>query len=337
MHTVGSCTGLQAVNQFENITPPEVDLSDNGVTQVVLDSIHAGTLYMGTDKKGLFKSTNCGATWSKVNVGRNAKVLDSGTLWFVEIDPVDSNVLYAASLYGSDPSLFKSKNGGTDWDSLFPAGSEVAQTVDYNFFQWASMDPTDHQHLVVSFHANCKGPSGPECLAETKDSGTTWRLFKGPLGGWGEGVGPIVLGATSWLLATSQAGVYYTNNSGTSWEKVGPGIYGPLYHATNGVYYGGSDYGTQRSSDGHTWTVVSGAPNVFAVKGDGKRMFSSARNADSNTQQPYFTSPETDGAKWTAFPSPKMAHGAVRLTYDPDHHILYSANTTSGLWRMVTQ
>jgi hypothetical protein len=199
------------------------------------------------------------------------------------------------------------------------------------------MDPSDHKHLLVSFHANCKGPTGPECLAETKDSGATWHLFKGPLDGWGEGVGPIVLSSTSFILTTGQNGIYYTSDSGGSWERVGPGLYGPLYRAADGTYYGGSDYGTQRSRDGHTWTVVPQAPKVFAVRGDGKRLFSSARYPDPQTQQPYFTSAESDGTKWTPLPSPKMANGAVRLNYDTDHHVMYSANTKSGLWRVVTQ
>jgi photosystem II stability/assembly factor-like uncharacterized protein len=333
---VGACDGLGQVDQLQDITPPEADLSGNGIAQVVLDSVHAGTLFVGTDKRGLFKSTNCGASWSKVNVGRNGKILDSGTLWYVDIDPTDPSQIYASSLYGSDASLFKSKNGGVDWDSLFPPGSEIAMTVDYNFFQWASMDPTDHQHLVVSFHANCKGPNGPECLAETKDSGVTWRLFKGPLGGWGEGVGPAVLSATSWLLGTSQDGIYFTKDSGASWEKVGPGIHTPFYRAADGTYYAGSDYGTLRSPDGHTWSAIPNASSVFAVTGDGKRLFSGARLVDSK-QQPYFTSPETDGSKWSPLDSPKMSHGVVKLVYERDHRVLYSANTASGLWRMTTQ
>jgi hypothetical protein len=336
VHTVGACDGLQGVDQLENITPPGADLSSSGITQVALDGVHAGTLFVGTDRRGLFKSTNCGASWVKVNTGRNGNVLDSGTLWFVVIDPVDSNLLYASSLYGSDASLFQSKNGGVDWDSLFPKGSEIAETVEYNFFQWASMDPTDHKHLLVSFHANCKGPTGPECLAETKDSGATWRLFKGPLSAWGEGVGPIILGSSTWLLASGQDGVFYSNNSGASWEKVAQGIFGPLYRTAGGEYFGGSDYGTQHSTDGHTWKVVPNAPRVFAVTGDGKRLFSGARYLDAS-QQPFYTSSENDGTKWTSIRSPNIADGSVRLAVDADHHLLYSANTKSGLWRMVTQ
>jgi hypothetical protein len=335
-HTIGKCDGLGAIDKFEDITPSAVGLSGNGIAKVVADPIHAGTLYVGTDLKGVFKSIDCGATWTKINTGRNAKILDTGTLWFVLLDPVDPNVLYASPLYGSDPSLFKSENGGVDWDPLFPAGSAVANTVSHNFFQWASMDPTDHRHLVVSFHDNCSGPTGPECLAETKDSGATWRLFKGPLASWGEGVGPLIIGGSSFILGTSQDGIYYTSDSGATWEKVGPGIHGLPYKAVGGSYFTGSDYGTLRSPDGHSWSVVPTAPKVFEIIGDGTRMFSSSRDVQG-AGQPYFTSLETDGATWKAFASPAMPHGAVSLAYDHDHKVLYSANTSSGLWRVVTR
>src|SRR5450432_3243265 len=143
-HTIGKCDGLGAIDKFEDITPSSVGVSGNGITKVVADPVHAGTLYVGTDLKGLYKSVDCGATWMKINTGRNAKILDTGTLWFMLLDPVDPSVLYASPLYGSDPSLYKSGNGGVDWDPLFPAGSVIANTVSHNFFQWASMDPTDH-------------------------------------------------------------------------------------------------------------------------------------------------------------------------------------------------
>src|SRR5262249_28169365 len=132
-------------------------------------------------------------------------------------------VLYAGSLYGKDLTLLKSTNGGVDWDSLFPPGSEVARTVDAGgFLQELSMDPTDHRHIVVSFHANCKGAYAPMCMAETKDSGASWRLFKGPTNGWGEDSRPLVLNSTTWLYATNLNGLYYTADSGATWEKVGP-------------------------------------------------------------------------------------------------------------------
>ena len=206
--------------------------------------------YVGTDNRGIFKSTNCGADWVKINTGKGAAVLDGGTLYTVELDPTDPNLIYAASLYSSDSSLYQSKNGGVDFEPLFPPGSLVAETVEYNFFQSMGMDPSDHRHVVVTFHANCKGQYAPSCLGETIDSGKTWRLFKSPLDSWGEAASSMVFGSKSWVLATSQNGTYDTNDSGASWKKVGPGAYGAghAYRSSDGYYYTGSDYGLQRSS-----------------------------------------------------------------------------------------
>jgi hypothetical protein len=330
-HVVGACDGLGAVDHFEDITPPGVS---GGVLRVVVDQVNTGTLYAGTEKQGLRKSIDCGATWTKANTGRNAGVLDSGSLWFVLVDPVDPSLIFAAALYGSDPSLFKSTNGGIDWDSVFPPGSEVADTVEYNFFQWGSMDPTDHRHLVTTFHAACKGAYAPSCMAETKDSGAAWRLFKTPTGGWMEAAGPVVIGPTTWLLLTLMDGVYYTKDSGATSEKVAPGGGTDIYHAADGTYYLTSLFGIWRSPDAHTWTSISGSPSGTALTGDGKRMFNSIRDGSG---QPYWTAPEGDGAKWTTLASPNMPHGAVYFGYEADHHVLYSANTSSGLWRVVTQ
>jgi len=198
------------------------------------------------------------------------------------------------------------------------------------------MDPTDHKHIVVTFHNNCKGAFAGGCMAETLDSGTTWRIFMGPLPGWSEGSGPLVLGGSTFIMGTTQNGMYYTSDSGAHWEKVGPGTDHQMYHSPTGKYYAGSDYGIHQSPDGHTWTLITGSPNGYGIIGDGKRLFHSLRSSGQN-QQPYYTAPESDPTKWTPFPSPNMAHGTVYFGYDADHHVLYSANTGSGLWRMVTQ
>ena len=333
---IAACNGLGGVDELQDITPPGTDLSNNGVVQVLVHPKVAGTVYAGVDRRGLFKSTDCGASWTKVNTGRNGSLIDTGTPWSMAMDPVLPDVIYAGSLYGQDNSLLKSVNGGVDWDSLWPRGSEIASTVEYNFLQDLSIDPTDHQHVVVTFHANCKSAFGTGCMAETKDAGVTWRIFKSPKPGWQEGAGPFVLGATTWLVATVQQGFYYTGDGGETWEQVGPGANHSMYRTQDGHYYTGSDYGVNRSADGRVWMQVPGSPNGYGMIGDGKRLFHSVRNAEG-TQQPYFTSPETDGTKWTPLPSPRMSHGAVYFAYDRDHHLLYSANTKSGLWRMVTQ
>jgi hypothetical protein len=333
-HVVGACNNLGAIDHFDDITPPGSTANLSGVATVVVDPIHAGTLYVGTDHRGIFKSTNCGADWVKINTGKGAAVLDGGTLFTVELDPIDPNLIYAASLYSSDSSLYQSKNGGVDFEQVFPAGSLVAETVEYNFFQSMAMDPGDHRHVVVTFHANCKGQFAPSCLGETLDSGMTWRLFKSPLDGWGEGASSMVFGSKSFVLGTAQNGTYDTNDSGATWKKVGPGAYGQghVYRSSDGYYYTGSDYGLQRTRDGSSWETIPNTFQAVAVIGDGRRLFSNKRN----DMQPFYTSKEGDGLTWTRLASPNNPDMTEHFAYDADHHVLYSSHRKTGLWRVVT-
>ncbi len=109
-----------------------------------------------------------------------------------------------------------------------------------------------------------------------------------------------------------------------------------MYRGVDNNYYLGAPFGMHRSPDGHTWSAIDGSPGGDGLIGDGKRIFTGFRNPPPD-QQPYHVSPEGDGATWSALPSPSLPHGPVFLAYDPDHHVLYSANTESGLFRVVTQ
>jgi hypothetical protein len=331
--TVSNCDALGPIDTWEEITPSGLNAGVNAILSVVSDPLTQGTVYAGTDKGGWWRSTDCGATWTKANSGRNAKVIDSGSIWFAKSDPGSASTLYAASLYGTDPSLLKSTNGGTDWDSLFPTGSAVAATVSYNFFQDAGIDLTNSKHLVATFHADCKGDIGPNCLAESNDAGATWRIFKGPTKAWEERAGAIVFDATSFIYHAFEDGVFYTHDSGATWERVADGSNFQLYVASDGFYYLGSIYGLIRSKDGHEWAKVMGAPQADALVGDGTRMFT----AFGDDKPQFATAMESDTTTWTTWKTPaKFTHRVSMFGYDSGHHILYSANTVDGLWRVVT-
>src|SRR5204862_417293 len=92
--------------------------SGYGVTSLVLDPARSGTIYVGSDHAGLWKSTDCGSTWTKLNTGRNGTILDGGLLWTVAIDPLDPTVIYL--------SAFNSGDGGTTWEKLPIGGSNDA-------------------------------------------------------------------------------------------------------------------------------------------------------------------------------------------------------------------
>jgi len=179
-HTVGKCDGLGPIETWEQVTPPYVTAhpSFTGVLVPLVNPQNPAIVYVTSDSDGVFKSTDCGATWIKTNTGRNAKSLDSGRIWAATIDPVAPDTLYALTGYG-DGGLWKTTNGGVDWDQMLPQGSEVA-TVAGNFTERVAMDPTNHLHLLVNFHQNCGGNHTPVCFGESKDGGATWKVLDFP-------------------------------------------------------------------------------------------------------------------------------------------------------------
>jgi hypothetical protein len=195
------------------------------------------------------------------------------------------------------------------------------------------MDPSNPKHLLVTFHFNCGGAYAPMCMAESKDSGDTWRIFKGPASGWEEGANPIILDEKRWLYSAGD--LQYTSDSGATWEKVGSGGSGNLYRAQNGKMYLGSNGGISASSDGHTWTKIPSSPRATGVIGDGKNLFAVFQNDFSG--HPYYTAAEGDPTTWTNVSTPQIKAGASFLSYDNDHHILYAPSWGGGLWRVVTR
>jgi hypothetical protein len=332
--------GALPTGVWEEVTPPAVNLTiGNGTLSVVLDPLDPANVFLGSDKQGLYKSTDCGASWAKINTGRNGDTLDSGSLWSFVIDPVDSKVMYISPLYGSDVSLFKSTNGGVDWDSVMPKGSNVAQAVQYTFFQALSIDPTNHQHLVATFHIDCNPPNNKLCMAESTDAGASWRLFNGPViignggvvQGWTEDAGPIAIDATTMLWGAWGAPLYYSSDSGMSWQRVAGSGHWHMYTSPSGWSYMGTGSSIQRSRDLIHWTAIDKTPSLVGggLAGDGKTVWAGSRQYVMDVALQ-----ESDGASLSSFAAPSISQGANWLVYDSVHKLLYSNNTKGGLWRI---
>lgn len=341
--TPHACDSLGPVGQFQNITPPGVNLNNFGTIRVLVDPLHPGTIIVGTDKSGLFRSADCGATWVKANTGSNSAALNTGLLWSIEISPFNSSIIYVGSLYGSDLSLLKSTQGGNNWASVFPNGKATLTngtviTAPSYFFQDLALDPTTPDHLITTFHTDCNPPYGTLCLGESKDGGATWRFFNGPpeLSGWKEGARPFMVNSTTWLYITFFDGVYLTRDSGMTWEKTAvPGGTNKPYKATNGNYYIPGFHGVHKSADLRSWMKVNNSPQSNSLVGDGVRIFAGY----GTTDKPAFkVTLENNDIAWTEYSSPaSIREGAQNMAYDSSQRILYTANAKSGLWRVVTK
>jgi hypothetical protein len=342
---VRACDGLPAAGQWQNITPPPFKNPTNMETLAVVVNPLDQTIYAAAGNKtnggnggtGVYKSTDCGATFTFVSTGTNKDKLMSGDPWAMMIDPTHPDTLYTNNGYGNDPTIYKSTNAGVDWTGLSPhptwkLGSHV---------QAIAMEPSNPQHLAVTFHTTCEAPYNGLCLSRSNDGGTTWAVFNGPtqLTGWQEAATISVVGPTSYVYAATSGG-WYTADEGQTWTKVIPDTFYSSYAgstdlAPDGTLYlsgANSIYKSQSNPLGKTWTKIDGSPRTTVIIDDGMSLFASGSWADAN---PVYTSMVSNSATWT-----NMKHtgrGANQLAYDAGHHIVYAANWGNGLWRLVTR
>ena len=281
-HVVGKCDKLGAVGTWEEITPPLVSLDRNfmtpagtnyGVGTFVIDPQNTSTVYVGTSSQGIYKTTDCGATWIHVNTGKNAKMLDDGRQWTMQIDPVDPNIIFTVAGYGPD-GVWKSTNGGVDWDQAFPRTScRSSYSVDSR--QGSRWTPKTTSICWPRHDFTCQNGHSSSCMLETKDGGTTWSVIENAPDS-GEGSGLPMVDSKTWLWMTG-SGMWRTGNAGQSWAKVHDGgVSDGFYHAKDGSLYVGSDPKLLRSTDdGVTWTPISTASASTSIAGDGTTIFSS--------------------------------------------------------------
>jgi hypothetical protein len=349
----GKCDKLGAVGKWEDITPPVTVLPLAAPCpyggHFVVNPQDPTMLYRGSCNQGIWKTTDCGASWVHINTGKNGDVLDSGRQWTFAIDPMDPQILYTNSGYGAKSNgAYKSTNGGVDFEQLWPpADPAQAKIVDYNFVGGIAMDPSDRTHLLITFHAKCASPHTEACFGESKDSGATWRMVDGQAG-WVGGEGQAVYflnDSKTWLWGSQSNGLWRTSDAGATWQAVtdkmaqGHGA-GQMYHSKAGVFYLPVLNGVLRSTDGVEWNIVPNSGNVMAgLVGNGTTMYASRGfpwDPSTNLYLPFWSSPESDGQHWTQMDSPKLSNGG-ELQYDSAHHILYSADGGAGFWRVVTE
>lgn len=340
-HATGKCNGLGAVGQWENITPPNVKLVPpyTGPIVALEDPQTSGTIYTGTAQSGVFKSTDCGATWAKTNTGRNGAQLDTGNVWSAVIDPVAPKTLYALVGYGTS-GLWKTTNAGVDWDQMLPTGTGMP-----GFVARVTIDPTNHLHLIINFHDNCTGGHTPVCMGETKDGGATWKVLDFPASiknGWGEGTSVMPIDDKHWIFEFWE--LYATSDGGGTWARTSDGlaVQGSYFQQAGGAYYLGAQNGVLTSPDGIAWSRIPNSGGGHdAVIGDGTRLFAFDGFQPPSGPNSAWSAPYSDPTHWSTLATPglpaKLTAGFTGIDYDPDHHLLYTAIQAEGLWRMVTK
>jgi len=122
--------------------------------------------FCGTFDAGLYRTTDGGASWTRVG---SAALPESVTS--VTVSPRDPDVVYA----GTEPSaVYRSTDGGDTWTELaeltdLPSAPEWSfpPRPDTHHVRWIEVDPADPAHLYVAVEAGA--------LIQTHDGGDTWE------------------------------------------------------------------------------------------------------------------------------------------------------------------
>lgn len=282
--------------RWVNISPPQVSLDANqppsnfGFQNIAVDPIFTETVYVGTCYQGLWKSKNGGQTWFKVNTGVNGDQLNA-RLWSIALDRFSPQTIYVANGYGGSQGVWKSTDGGVDWQQMLAPTSPVAQQTGGDVSEIAT-DPYRSGHVLVAFHGPWGG--GASGILESRDGGSTWIIHQ-PLSGWGGDNRWIAFlgNSATWLLGTQNAGFWRTADAGKTWTKVTDVVRqdggGGIYRARNGVWYVAALQTLLRSTDdGRSWSRVGPQVNggYYAVIGDGNLIYTHAANTGASATGP---------------------------------------------------
>jgi hypothetical protein len=140
--------------------------------RLVVDPGSSNVLYAGTRQSGLFKSTNYGASWTRVTALNVTTTPNDNGISLVLADPssvsggVAQRLLVGVSRYGSaGANLYRSDNGGASFSAISGSPSGLMP-------QRAAFDGAGNVYIT---YANGAGPHGNSSGSEPMNSGQIWR------------------------------------------------------------------------------------------------------------------------------------------------------------------
>ena len=244
------------------------------IGRVLIDPLRPETLFVAalgfssstlpSVDRGLFRSTNGGASWTKV------LYVDSLTgCADVAMHP-STGVMFAAmydQISGPGSSLWRSADFGQTWTNIQGTGGLPAQG---NLSRMGvSVDPGSNTVYVTIIDGSSLGLQG---LYKSTNLGVNWTLQSGLSNhmsnfGWYFGQVRVASGNPNTVYSLGVT-LMKSTNGGTSWNDVTNGIHvdhHDLYMLPSNpnIVYGGCDGGLNYSTDGgSTWTVFRNMPST---------------------------------------------------------------------------
>ncbi len=184
---------------FEDINPDFSDTHNNDpdgatggrVNQLAVESGNTDVMYAASEWGGIYKSTDAGLTWSRLD-GHLPTVT-----WDVEVDPSNANRVYATSFFDGKVAPSSGINISTDAGATWtnpasatppPGFCNVTADEDRAFGIWYLDRSGNNANVFI----------GTKCgLASSIDSGATWT-YRDPTGPAGPGQPNLGRGRPRW-------------------------------------------------------------------------------------------------------------------------------------------
>jgi len=192
----------------------------------------SGGLYSKSEDRGIYKSTDAGASWNRVLF-----LNDSTSAIDVAVDPGDLNIVYAAmwerlrgptfrKAAGINTGIYKSTDGGTTWNQLLtglPTPNPILGRVSI------AVSPSNPNY-VYALYKQASSPNGSDnffhSFYKSTDKGNNWALMP-------SGILPGEFSSFGWyfgllevdpnnpeLVYCADVDLFKSTNGGSSWQNI---------------------------------------------------------------------------------------------------------------------
>ncbi|MBN2390140.1 MAG: IPT/TIG domain-containing protein [Anaerolineae bacterium] len=223
--------------------PRSQGLTDTRVRQLLLDPSQPSTLYATTVDGAILKTINSGETWAITN----HELLTGTDHYRLEINPHDTNVLWAMAGRLAQNQVARSLNGGQSWEifsipmdgvsdivyhptistTLFAGGVHQVFVSTNGGEDWTQLNESEIEGMISEMFLDPQSGqplyfgAGEIGFYRSRDGGIHWEpAVEGITGIWPNQLAAAPTNPRQVYLTTG-AGTYYSNNGGQSWAIAG--------------------------------------------------------------------------------------------------------------------